>query len=68
MRIPYKCRHVRLVYQPPTSNIFLSEQISHQSAVLFSQKIIISNQPPAKRTGNDQNFKLNLAILFYFIC
>jgi hypothetical protein len=28
---------VGLAYQPPVSSIFLSEQTSHQPAVLFSQ-------------------------------
>jgi hypothetical protein len=36
---------VRLVYQPPASSIFLSEQISHQ------QTASTSHQPPANRTG-----------------
>jgi hypothetical protein len=45
---------VRLVYQPPANNTFLSEQISHhQSAdsTFLSEQISISHQPPAKRTG-----------------
>jgi hypothetical protein len=32
-----KEHHIRLPYQPPVSNTFLSEQISNQSAILFSQ-------------------------------
>jgi hypothetical protein len=41
-------RLVRLAYQPPTSSTFLSEQTSHQPAVLFSQNksvSAISHQP-----------------------
>jgi hypothetical protein len=47
-------RPVRLAYQPPTSSIFLSEQISHQqpvSSTFLSEQTSISHQPPAKRTG-----------------
>jgi hypothetical protein len=37
---------VRSAYQPPASITFLSEQISHQPTVLFSQnKPAISHQP-----------------------
>jgi hypothetical protein len=37
---------VRSAYQPPASSTFLSEQISHQPAVFFSQnKPAISHQP-----------------------
>jgi hypothetical protein len=53
-----KIRPVRLAYQPPASCTFLSEQTSHQLAVLFSQNkpttnqqyfsLSTSNQPPAK--------------------
>jgi hypothetical protein len=45
---------VRLDYQPPANNTFLSEQTSHhQSAnsTFLSEQISISYQPPAKRTG-----------------
>jgi hypothetical protein len=41
-------RPVRLAYQPPASSTFLSEQTSHQPAVLFSQNKsapAISHQP-----------------------
>jgi hypothetical protein len=44
---------VRLAYQPPASNIFLSEQIGHQqpaNSIILSEEI--SHQPPAKRTGS----------------
>jgi hypothetical protein len=45
-------RTVRLVYQPPASSIFLSEQTSHQqpaSNTFLSEQT--SHQPPAKPTG-----------------
>jgi hypothetical protein len=45
-------KSVCLAYEPPTNNIFLLEQTSHQPAnnTLLSEQIITSNQPPAKRT------------------
>jgi hypothetical protein len=47
-------RPVRLAYQPPTNNTFLSEQISQQqpaSSIFLSEQISTSHQQPAKRTG-----------------
>jgi hypothetical protein len=38
-------RHVRLVYQPPASSTFLSEQISHQqpaNSIFLSEQISTS--------------------------
>jgi hypothetical protein len=40
-----------LIYQPPASSTFLSEQTSNQPAVLLSEQISTSHQPPAKQTG-----------------
>jgi hypothetical protein len=37
-------RHVRLAYQPPAYNIFLSEQINHQPAILFPQNKTTTSQ------------------------
>jgi hypothetical protein len=45
---------VRLAYQPPTSSIFLSQQINHQQLVsntFFLEQINTSNQQRTKRTG-----------------
>jgi hypothetical protein len=45
---------VRLAYQPPTNNTFLSEQTSHQqsaSSTFLSEQISTSHQLPAKRTN-----------------
>jgi hypothetical protein len=45
---------VRLAYQPPASNTFLSEQTSHQqpaSSTFLSEQTSTSHQPPANRTG-----------------
>jgi hypothetical protein len=45
-------RPVLLAYQPPASNIFLSEQTSHQQSAnntFLSEQT--SHRPPAKRTG-----------------
>jgi hypothetical protein len=58
--------HVRLVYQPPVSSTFLSEQTSHQqpaSSTFLSNKPAISNQPtvlfshnkPAPAIDNQSN-------------
>jgi hypothetical protein len=50
----FNLRHVRLAYQPPASNTFLSQQTSHQqraSSTLLSEQISTSHQPPANRTG-----------------
>jgi hypothetical protein len=47
-------RPVRLAYQPPANNTFLSQQTSHQqpASITFLSKLISTNhQPPAKRTG-----------------
>jgi hypothetical protein len=47
-------RPVRLDYQPPASNTFLSEQTSHQESAnntFLSEQSSTSYQPPAKRTG-----------------
>jgi hypothetical protein len=47
-------RRVRLAYQPPANNTFLSEQTSQQqsaSSTFLSEQISTSHQPPAKRTG-----------------
>jgi hypothetical protein len=47
-------RPVRLAYQPPVSNTFLSEQTSHQqptSSTFLSEQTSTGHQPPAKRTG-----------------
>jgi hypothetical protein len=44
-------RPVRLAYRPPASSTFLSEQTSHQPALLFSQNNpapAISHQPTAR--------------------
>jgi hypothetical protein len=35
--LPFISRPVGLAYKPPASSTFLSEQISHQPTVLFSQ-------------------------------
>jgi hypothetical protein len=46
-------RPVRLAYQPPASNTFLSEQISHQqpaSSTFLSEQTSTSHQSPAKQT------------------
>jgi hypothetical protein len=43
-----------LAYQPPASNTFLSEQISHQqpaNSTFLSEQTSTGHQPPAKRTG-----------------
>jgi hypothetical protein len=48
---PTVLRPVRLAYQPPANSTFLSEQISHQPTVLFSQNKsapAISHQPNEK--------------------
>jgi hypothetical protein len=45
---------VRLAYQPPASNTFLSEQTSHQQPAnntFLSAKISTIHQQPVKRTG-----------------
>jgi hypothetical protein len=45
---------VCLAYQPPASNTFLSQQISHQqpaNSTFLSEQTSTSHQPPAKRTG-----------------
>jgi hypothetical protein len=47
-------RPVRLAYQPPANNTFLSQQISHQqpaNGTFLSEQTSTSHQPPAKRTG-----------------
>jgi hypothetical protein len=47
-------RPVRLAYQSPANNIFLSAQTSHQqpaSSTFLSEQTSTSHQPPAKRTG-----------------
>jgi hypothetical protein len=44
-------RPVRLAYQPPASCTFLSEQISHQPAVLFSQN---KSAPAINHQANEQ--------------
>jgi hypothetical protein len=47
-------RCVRLAYQPPASNTFLSQQTSHQqpaSSTVLSQQTSTSHQPLVKRTG-----------------
>jgi hypothetical protein len=44
-----------LAYEPPASSIFLSEQISNQPTILFSQNksaSAISNQPNEKALSN----------------
>jgi hypothetical protein len=44
-------RPVRLVYQPPGNNTFLSEQTSHQqpdNSTFLSEQTSTSHQPPAK--------------------
>jgi hypothetical protein len=44
----------RLVYQPPASSTFISQQTSHQqpaSSTLLSEQTSTSHQPPANRTG-----------------
>jgi hypothetical protein len=44
----------RLAYQPPASITFLSEQTSHQPAVLFSHNksaLAISHQPNEQASG-----------------
>jgi hypothetical protein len=46
---------VRLSYQPPASSTFLSQQTSHQPAVLFSQNKLapaISHQPNEQAVGS----------------
>jgi hypothetical protein len=46
-------RPVRLAYQPPANNIFLSEQTSHHqpaNSTFLSEQINTSHQQPAKRT------------------
>jgi hypothetical protein len=43
-----------LPYQPPASNTFFSEQISHQQPAIstfLSEQTSTSHQPPVKRTG-----------------
>jgi hypothetical protein len=43
-----------LAYQPPASNTFLSQQISHEQPAnntFLSEQTSTSRQPPAKRTG-----------------
>jgi hypothetical protein len=45
---------VRLAYQPPANNTFLSEQTSHQQPTnntFLSEQISTNHQPPAKRIG-----------------
>jgi hypothetical protein len=45
---------VRLAYQPPANNTFLSQQTSHQQPAnntFLSEQTSTSHQPPAKRTG-----------------
>jgi hypothetical protein len=47
-------RPIRLAYQPPANDTFLSEQTSHQqpaSSTFLSEQTSSSHQPPAKRTG-----------------
>jgi hypothetical protein len=52
---------VRLAYQPPASNIFLSEQTSHQPTVFFSRNKsapVISHQPNKQADGVRYGFVL----------
>jgi hypothetical protein len=53
----YPIRHVRLAYQPPTSNIFLSEQTNHQQparSTFLSEQISTSHQhQPNEHAGWD---------------
>jgi hypothetical protein len=47
-------RHVRLAYQPPASNTFLSEQTSHQqpaSSTFISEQTSTSHQPNEQAEG-----------------
>jgi hypothetical protein len=43
-----RLRPVRLAYQPPANNTFLSEQISNQPAVLLSEQTSTSHQPTSQ--------------------
>jgi hypothetical protein len=72
-------RSVRLAYQPPANNTFLSEQTNHQqpaSSTFLSEQTSTSHQPPAKRTGHlcgttnvvrlfRQSWRLFVCLCFY---
>jgi hypothetical protein len=56
----FRCRPVRLAYQPPASSTFLSEQTSHQqpaSSTFLSEQI--SHHQPASSTFLSQQISIS---------
>jgi hypothetical protein len=63
-------RHVRLVYQPPASSTFLSEQISHQqpaNSIFLSEQISTSHQHQPNKSSYIYSWGVHERKIIWFL-